>query len=143
MAVAMEWTAARITRKQYTAMMRQLSDYGVSMARFIAAQNAASVVGEDWETVEVARAGDSGDAQLRATLAMNLAGTLHVPGQPGRATVPAGGHRARAWATASSSCDTRRRVNRYWASKRRHCSRIGWWPGGQVAFGLPERLAAS
>lgn len=54
MAVAMEWTAARITRKQYTAMMRQLSDYGVSMARFIAAQNAASVMGEDRETVEVA-----------------------------------------------------------------------------------------
>ncbi len=53
-AVVMGLTAAVITQRQYTAMMGQVSDYGASLARFIAQQNAASVLGEDWAAVEVA-----------------------------------------------------------------------------------------
>ncbi|HRD85278.1 MAG TPA: protein kinase [Rubrivivax sp.] len=52
-AVVMGLTATVITQRQYGAMMGQVSDYGASLTRFIAAQNAASVLGEEWEAVEV------------------------------------------------------------------------------------------
>ncbi len=52
-AVVMGLTATVITQKQYGAMMGQVSEYGASLARFIAAQNAAAVLGEDWDAVEV------------------------------------------------------------------------------------------
>jgi sensor histidine kinase regulating citrate/malate metabolism len=52
-AVVMGLTAAVITQRQYTAMMGQVSDYGASLARMIAQQNAAAVLGEDWEAVDV------------------------------------------------------------------------------------------
>jgi serine/threonine-protein kinase len=53
-AVVMGLTAAVITQRQYAAMMGQVSDYGASLARFIAAQNSASVLGDDWEAVDIA-----------------------------------------------------------------------------------------
>jgi len=52
-AVVMGLTAAVITQRQYAAMMDQVSDYGASLARMIAQQNAAAVLGEDWEQVDV------------------------------------------------------------------------------------------
>jgi eukaryotic-like serine/threonine-protein kinase len=52
--VVMGATAAVITQRQYAAMMGQVSDYGASLARFIAKQNATAVLAEDWVTVEVA-----------------------------------------------------------------------------------------
>ena len=52
-AVVMGLTAAIITQRQYAAMMDQVSDYGASLARMIAQQNAAAVLGEDWEQVDV------------------------------------------------------------------------------------------
>jgi HAMP domain-containing protein len=52
-AVVMGLTAAVITQRQYAAMMEQVSDYGASLARMIAQQNAAAVLGEDWEQVDV------------------------------------------------------------------------------------------
>jgi serine/threonine-protein kinase len=53
-AVVMGLTATVITQRQYAAMMAQVSDYGASLARFIAAQNAASVLGDEWEAVDIA-----------------------------------------------------------------------------------------
>ena len=53
-AVVMGLTATVITQRQYAAMMDQVSDYGASLARFIAKQNAAAVLGEEWDTVDVA-----------------------------------------------------------------------------------------
>ena len=46
--------------------MDQVIDYGASLARFIAAQNAASALGDEWEAVDVVGAGDHEDARLRA-----------------------------------------------------------------------------
>ena len=46
-------TTAVITQRQYAAMMGQVTDYGASLARFIAAQNAAAVLGDDWDAVDV------------------------------------------------------------------------------------------
>jgi HAMP domain-containing protein len=52
-AVVMGLTTAVITQRQYAAMMGQVTDYGASLARFIAAQNAAAVLGDDWDAVDV------------------------------------------------------------------------------------------
>jgi len=52
-AVVMGLTAAVVTQRQYAAMMGQVADYGASLARFMAAQNATSVLAEEWEAVEV------------------------------------------------------------------------------------------
>ncbi len=53
-AVVMGATATLITQRQQAAMMAQVTDNGASLARFIAAQNAAAALGEDWEAVEIA-----------------------------------------------------------------------------------------
>ena len=53
-AVVMGLTAAIVTQRQYAAMMGQVSDYGASLARFIAAQNAVPALSEDWVLVDVA-----------------------------------------------------------------------------------------
>ncbi len=53
-AVVMALTATVITQRQYAAMINQATDYGASLARFIAAQNAVSALSEDWVSVEVA-----------------------------------------------------------------------------------------
>jgi len=53
-AVVMAATGALITQRQYAAMMAQVTDYGASLARFIAAQHAVSALAEDWITVDVA-----------------------------------------------------------------------------------------
>ena len=52
-AVVMGLTAAVITQRQYAAMMDQVSDYGAALARMLAKQHAAAVLGEDWEQVDV------------------------------------------------------------------------------------------
>jgi serine/threonine-protein kinase len=53
-AVVMALTATVINQRQYAAMINQATDYGASLARFIAAQNAVSALSEDWVAVEVA-----------------------------------------------------------------------------------------
>lgn len=52
-AVVMAATAAFITNRQYNALMAQVTDYGASLARFIAAQNAQAVLGDEWVAVDV------------------------------------------------------------------------------------------
>ena len=52
-ALVMGITATWIVHRQVQALMSQAVDYGASAARFIAAQNAASVLGEEWDAVEV------------------------------------------------------------------------------------------
>jgi eukaryotic-like serine/threonine-protein kinase len=53
-AVVMGLTSAVITQRQYAAMLGQVSDQGASLARFIAAQNATSVLADEWDAVDVA-----------------------------------------------------------------------------------------
>ena len=53
-AVVMALSATVITQRQYAAMMKQVTDYGASLARFIAAQNAVAALSEDWPVVDVA-----------------------------------------------------------------------------------------
>ena len=52
-AVVMGLTATVITQRQNTAMMNQLIDSGAALARFIATQNSAATLDEDWVSVDV------------------------------------------------------------------------------------------
>ncbi len=53
-ALVMGVTATVITKRQHAAMMGQATDYGASLARFIARQNAFPALGEEWEAVDEA-----------------------------------------------------------------------------------------
>jgi serine/threonine-protein kinase len=80
-AVVMGITAAVITQRQYAAMMDQVSDYGASLARFIAAQNAAAVLGEEWETVDVAVAEIMKTRSFERVNVIDRGGTVRVASQ--------------------------------------------------------------
>ena len=87
-AVVMGSTTAIITQKQYAAMMDQVSDYGASLARFIAAQNAAQVLGEDWDAVDVSVQEIMKTRNFERITVIDLAGTVRVSSQPGLAGQP-------------------------------------------------------
>ncbi|RZJ05403.1 MAG: HAMP domain-containing protein [Rubrivivax sp.] len=53
-AAVMGLTTVFIAQRQYQALETQASGYGASLARFMAAQNAAAVLGEEWDLVEIA-----------------------------------------------------------------------------------------
>ncbi len=139
-AVVMGSTAAIITYKQYTAMMGQVSDYGASMARFIAAQNAASVLGEDWEAVEVAVKEIMKTRNFERITVIDLAGNVRVSSEPGLAGQPY--RRAAAPATGGGGSETV--VTRYTAGGE---SVLGFEAPvlfqdkqvGQVALGVLEK----
>lgn len=53
-AVVMGLTATVTTKRQYAAMLAQVTDNGAALSRFIAAQNALPVLSDDWVAVDVA-----------------------------------------------------------------------------------------
>lgn len=53
-AAVMAVTGFVVTQRQYAALMAQASEYGAALTRFIAAQNAAAVLGEEWDVVDIA-----------------------------------------------------------------------------------------
>ncbi|MDE2372006.1 MAG: protein kinase [Burkholderiales bacterium] len=81
-AVVMGSTAAVITQRQYAAMMNQVGDYGASLARFLAAQNAAAVLGEEWETVEVAVQEVMKTKSFERVSVIDRQGVVRVSSQP-------------------------------------------------------------
>ncbi|MDQ2780346.1 MAG: protein kinase [Pseudomonadota bacterium] len=81
-AVVMGLTAAVITQRQYAAMMGQVTEYGAAMARFIAAQNAANVLGEDWDTVDVAVQEIMKTGNFERVSIMDAADTVRVSSVP-------------------------------------------------------------
>jgi HAMP domain-containing protein len=53
-ALVMALAAGVIKQRQDAALMEQVTEYGASLTRFIAAQNAVAALAEDWPAVEVA-----------------------------------------------------------------------------------------
>ena len=51
--VVMAATGGVVNHQQTAAMMRQVTDYGASLSRFIAAQNAVSALSDEWVAVDV------------------------------------------------------------------------------------------
>ena len=86
-AMVMGLTATIITQKQHAALMSQVADSGASLARFIAAQNAASALGDDWEAVEVQVVELMKTGNFERLVLADLAGTVRassVAGQVGQ-----------------------------------------------------------
>jgi len=52
-ATTMTITATFLYQKQYGAMMNQVKDYGGSLAKFMATQNAVPLLSEDWAAIDV------------------------------------------------------------------------------------------
>ena len=77
-ALVMGATSTFITQKQYAAMMSQVTDNGASLARFIAAQNAAAALGEDWEAVDVAVQEIKKTGNFERVAVVDLSGTVRA-----------------------------------------------------------------
>lgn len=81
-AVVMGITTAIVTQRQYAAMMGQVTDYGASLARFIAAQNATNVLGEDWDSVDVAVQEIMKTRSFERISVVDMTGQVRVSSQP-------------------------------------------------------------
>ena len=86
-AVVMGLTATVITQKQHAALMAQVADSGASLARFIAAQNAAAALGDEWEALEVQVMELMKTGTFERLVLADLTGTVRassIPGQTGQ-----------------------------------------------------------
>jgi HAMP domain-containing protein/predicted Ser/Thr protein kinase len=92
-ATVMGITATIVTQRQYAALMGQATEYGASLARFIARQNAASALGEEWEVVDVAVQEMMKTGNFERIVFIDKAGVVrasNVPAQVGQGYKPAG-----------------------------------------------------
>ena len=92
-AVVMGITAALISQRQYEALLGQASDYGVSLARFIAKQNAAAALGESWDEVDAAVQEMMKTGSFERIVVIDPAGVVRASSQPallGQAYKPVG-----------------------------------------------------
>ncbi len=81
-AVVMGMTAAVVTQRQYAALMGQVSDYGSSLARFIAEVTAASALGEEWDAVDVAVQAMMNTGNFERIVVSDSSGIVRVSSQP-------------------------------------------------------------
>lgn len=92
-ALVMGITATVITQRQYAALMGQATDYGASLARFIARQNAAAALNEEWEIVDVAVQDMMKTGSFERIVVIDPAGNVRASTQPalvGQPYSPAG-----------------------------------------------------
>ena len=87
-AAVMGLTTAVVTQRQYAAMMGQVTEYGASLARFIATQNAAAVLGEDWDAVDVAVQEIMKTRSFERVSVVDMAGMVRVSSLPALVNQP-------------------------------------------------------
>jgi serine/threonine-protein kinase len=129
-AVTMAITAALVTQRQYAAMMRQVMDYGSSLASFLATENAAPTLAQEWVNVDVS-VRDIMESQwftksrswtvrvLCASAATPMRWTSPIDRNPGRRRSPP--ERTGSWCAAMS----RLTASACWISTRPSPSRRG------------------
>jgi serine/threonine-protein kinase len=81
-AAVMAASALVITQRQHGAMMKQVTNYGASLARFIAAQNAVAALSEDWPVVEVAVQEMMKTGDFRSIAVVDRDGVVRAAGDP-------------------------------------------------------------
>ena len=81
-AVVMALAATVITQRQTAAMMSQVTDYGASLARFIAAQNAVAALSEDWPAVDVAVQQILKTGDFESITVIDRDGVVRAAGEP-------------------------------------------------------------
>ena len=139
-ALVMGLTTFFINQRQYAAMMGQVGDNGASLARFIAAQNAASALGEDWEAVEVAVQEIMKTGTFERITVVDPTGTVRASSNPALVGQPYKAPLAEALDTRAGAVA----MSRYQAGDERVLgfdSPITFQNKqvGRVALGIPER----
>lgn len=81
-AVVMALSATVITQRQYGAMLKQVTDNGATLARFIAAQNAVSALSEEWPTVDVAVQEMMKTGDFQSITVIDREGIVRAAGDP-------------------------------------------------------------
>ncbi len=87
----MALAATVITQRQYAAMLEQVSGYGASLARFIAAQNAVAALGEDWPLVDVAVQEMMKTGDFQSVTVIDRGNVVRAAGDPARVGQPYAG----------------------------------------------------
>ncbi|HEX5633450.1 MAG TPA: protein kinase, partial [Gemmatimonadales bacterium] len=138
--VVMAISATVITQRQYAAMLDQITGYGASLARFIAAQNAIAALSEEWPVVEVAVQEMMKTGDFQSITVIDRDNTVRASGDAARVGQPY----AKAAGTALGTPDPRVEVSRYTVGG---APVLGFEtpitfqgkPVGRVALGLAER----
>ena len=81
-AVVMGLATAIITQRQYAAMVNQVVDSGAAMARFVAAQNAAAALGEEWDSVDVSLKEIMKTGDFQSIAVIDRDGVVRASSQP-------------------------------------------------------------
>ncbi|WP_280152278.1 protein kinase [Piscinibacter sp. XHJ-5] len=139
-AVVMALSATVITQRQYGAMLKQVTDNGASLARFIAAQNAVLALSEEWPTVDVAVQEMMKTGDFQSITVVDREGIVRAAGDPALVGQPYKGVPAEALGTRDGGVV----MSRYSAMGE---PVLGFeapitFQGkgvGRVALGLPER----
>jgi HAMP domain-containing protein len=97
-----------ITQRQYAAMLEQVTGYGSSLARFIAAQNAVAALAEDWPVVDVAVQEMMKTGDFHGIAVIDRENVVRASGDPARVGQPY----ARAAGEPLASPDARVTVSR-------------------------------
>jgi serine/threonine-protein kinase len=128
-----------IMQRQQAEMMRQVSGYGATLARFLAAQNAAAALGEDWPAIEVAVQEIMRTRDFEGLAVVDATGVVRASSVPSQV-----GQRYKAAGTESLGSNGRVAISRYMAGGE---SIIGFETPmtfqdrdvGRVALGVAER----
>ena len=80
--VVMALTGAVVHQQQKAALMAQVTDYGASLGRFIAAQSAVSALGDEWDAVEVSVQEIMKTGDFASVLVTDSSGVVKVSSEP-------------------------------------------------------------
>ena len=132
--------ATFITQRQSAAMLEQVTGYGASLARFIAAQNAVAALGEDWPVVDVAVQEMMKTGDFHSIAVIDRDSVVRAAGDPARVGQPY----ARPAGEALASPDPRVTVSRQLVQGApvlgfETAITFQGKPVGRVALGVAER----
>ena len=139
-AVVMALAGTVITKRQQAALMAQVIDSGAALSRFIAAQNAASALLEEWEAVDVSVQSIMKTGDFQSITLTDTAGVVRAASQQDLKGKPYQAPKGEALAQRDGGLV----VTRYQAQGEPVLGfdapiTYGGKPAGRVALGLTER----
>jgi serine/threonine-protein kinase len=138
--VVMAVSATLITQRQSAAMLEQVTGYGASLARFMAAQHAIAALSEEWPVVEVAVQEMMNTGDFQSIAVIDRDNVVRASGDPARVGLPY----ARPAGQSISQAEGGIAVSRYTVQGEpvlgfETAITFQGKPVGRVALGLAER----
>jgi serine/threonine-protein kinase len=87
-AVTMALTATVVVQRQYAAMMGQMIDYGASLAKFLAAENAVAALAGEWVAIDVSVQEMLRTQDFHSITIVDRKGTVQVSNDPAQVGQP-------------------------------------------------------